>query len=204
MKARIDLCRSLAVVLMTSLLAGCINLDPKPDPHRYYVIEGPTELTVAAPANCPLAILVGPVRLAGYADQAAVVERRGPHEIVPLTLHRWAESPAQALPRALTSRLARELPDHCVAAFQHRTPTEGSTQLEVEFTRFELTAGNEAVVAIHWRTLEMGRTAPVRSGTALSRQTFEATGDRVAAGIDALSRAMDEVVRQVAGAVAAR
>ncbi len=204
MKARMNLGRALAVALTTSLLAGCINLDPRPDPHRYYVIGGPEELTAAAPANCPHSVLVGPVRLAGYADRAAVVERRGPHEVVPLTLHRWAESPAQAVTRALTSRLARELPDHCVVAFQRRPPTEGATQLAVEFTRFELTAGNEAVVAIHWRAFELGETAAGRSGTALSSQPFEAGDDRVAAGIDALSRALDEVVRQVAGAVAAR
>lgn len=202
MKARMHRRRALSAVLTTALLTGCVNLDPKPDPHRYYVIEGPNEPAAATLDNCPNVVLVGPVRVAGYADQAAVVERRGSHEIVPLTLHRWAESPGQALPRALTSRLARELPGRCVAAIQRRTPTEGTTQIELEITRFELTDGNAAVAALRWRAFETGQAAADRSGTAVSRQPFEASGDRVAAGIDALSRALDDVVRQLAEVVA--
>lgn len=196
--------RTAALGLATALLAGCVSLDPKPDPTRYYVIGEPAGSSAAPPDDCPRTILVGPVRVAGYADQTALVERRGEHEIVPLTLHRWAEPPGQALPRALTRRLAQALPGQCVVTFQRKTPGADTLQLELEFTRFELTDHNQAVIALQWRTFAPGSDGRERTGGATATQSFDAADDRVGAGINALSQALDEIVRQLADQVAAR
>lgn len=204
MKARTSLWRAVVPGVVLGLLTGCINLEPKPDPHRYYVIDGAADPVALPPGECAKQYLVGPVRVAGYADQAAVVERRGGHEIVPLSLHRWAEPPGQSLPRTLTRRLARELPDACVAALQSRTPTAGTTQIEIEVTRFELTDQNQASVAIRWRAFEPGSEGADRAGTAAATQAFGGTEDRVAAGLEALSRALDEVVGKLAAELAVR
>lgn len=203
MKARTGFWRTAVPGVALGLLTGCVNLDPKPDPNRYYVIDGAVEPVAAAPGECAKHYLVGPVRVAGYADQTAVVERRGGHEIVPLSLHRWAEPPGQSLPRTLTRRLARELPDSCVAALQSRTPTAGTMQVEIEVTRFELTDQNQASVAIRWRAFEPGNEGADRAGAAAATQAFDGTEDRVAAGLEALSRALDEVVGKLAVELAA-
>lgn len=193
-----------AAGLVTVCLAGCVNLDPQPDPTRYYVLDDPAEPGLTPPADCPRVVLVGPVRVAGYADQSVVVERRGEHEIVPLALHRWAEPPGQALPRVLTSRLARALPGVCVAPLSRRTPATGTIQLEAEITRFELTDQDQAVVAVRWRAFEPGHANVEQGGVVTGTQSFTAGDQRIAAGVGALSRALDETVRQLGAQLGTR
>ncbi len=196
--------RAAVAATTVSMFAGCVSLDPKPDPTRYFVMAGADDLTAASSGPCSGTLLVGPVRVAGYADQPSVVERRGAHEIIPLTLHRWVEPLGETLPRLITSRLANELPDRCVAGYQRKTPAAGAQQLELEVQRFELTDGNEAVVAIRWRVFVVGPDGSDRIGSATSTQKFEATGDRVGAGIGALSKGLDDVVHQLAGSLTNR
>jgi uncharacterized lipoprotein YmbA len=190
----------LAIVPAALLAGGCISLKPKPDPTRYYVIDGTAPPPEPAD-GCERVLLIGPVQVAGYADQSSIVERRGDHEIIPLVPHRWAEPLAQALPRTLVRRLATALPDACVLQVHRLTPNERTQQLEVEITRFELTEANEAVVALNWRLVGQDAEQFRAAGSTSSTRPFEAGTDRVAAGIRALSEAIDEAIGELAAGI---
>jgi len=193
--------RALGLLVLASL-CGCVNLDPKPDPTRYYVLDAAATAAAASPADCTLTLLVGPIRLAGHIDQNPLVERRGAYEIVPLPLHLWAEPLSQSLPRIIVRELGEALPTACVLPYQRLTPSAGALQMELEVTRLELTAAGEAAVAVQGRVFKPGEAGPGRAFNLSKTRAFEAGDDRVANAVKALAETLDEVLRSMAAEVA--
>ncbi|HAV63565.1 MAG TPA: hypothetical protein DCY13_14510 [Verrucomicrobiales bacterium] len=195
----------IAVAALGALsLTGCINLDPAPDPTRFYTIDAPSSPAAPEPERRDL-LLIGSISLAGYADQSSLVERRGGHEIVPLTLHRWAEPLSQALPRSISARLETALPGSVVTRSPRSSSDGEAVYLQLSVDRFELTGNNEAVVAISWRlTTSAAAGEAGRAASTVAKKTFESGPDRAANGVKALSRALDEAVGTLAAAIAER
>lgn len=190
-----------ALLLATSV--GCVSLDPKSDPTRFYVLSTPTSAPTASD-DCARTVLVGPVRLAGGADQPGIRERVSPTEVRFLEWHRWAEPLSQSVPRALITRLARHLPDACVLSFQRTTPATHTVQLEIDLDQFELTAANEAVLGARWRSFKPSNPTDVIRGNATFTKSFETGTNRVAAGVAAMSDLMDQLASRLAADAGAR
>lgn len=184
-----------ALLLATSV--GCVSLDPKSDPTRFYVLSTPTSAPTPSD-DCARTVLVGPVRLAGGADQPGIRERVSPTEVRFLEWHRWAEPLSQSVPRALITRLARHLPDACVLSFQRTTPATHTVQLEIDLDQFELTATNEAVLGARWRSFKPSNPTDVIRGNATFTKSFETGTNRVAAGVAAMSDLIDQLASRLA------
>lgn len=190
--------RSILAFLCLGVLVGCLNLDPKPDPTRFYVLTGAAS-TETNTSDCSRTVLIGPVRVAGSLDQPAIVERVSDTEVRFLEWHRWAEPLVQGIPRSLIPRLATRLPGNCVLAFQRATPGTNSIQIEVEIDRFELAPDNRATLTARWRILNPapGDQAPT-IGAGTFSTSFEAGTNRVAAGVAGLSATLDQLAERIA------
>ena len=183
--------------LLLAVSVGCVSLDPKSDPTRFYVLSTPAMATTASD-DCARTVLVGPVRLASSADQPGVRERVSPTEVRFLEWHRWAEPLSQSVPRALITRLATQLPDACVLSFQRATPGTNTLQLEIDLDQFELTTANEAVLGARWRSFKPSDPTDVIRGNATFTKSFESGTNRVAAGVAALSELIDQLALRLA------
>ncbi|MBI1178237.1 hypothetical protein GC207_12450 [bacterium] len=185
-------------VAMLMASSGCVNLNPQPDPTRFYVLNDSDNENAAA-KECSRTVLVGPVRLAGSLDQPAIVERLNATEVRFHDLHRWAEPLIQGIPRILISQLSARLPDRCVLAFQRATPGADSIQIELEVDRFEITPDNHANLAVRWRFL---KPPPSQSEPSVGAATFSTTfapgTDRIAAGVASLSKTVDQLADRLA------
>lgn len=187
-----------AAVLVAASLSGCVNLDPQPDPTRYYTIDpaGPATESAASPTGNVLVVVV---TTAGYLEQPSIVERQGGHEIAPLPLHRWAEPLAQALPRAIARRLQGAMPDTFVTPDQRRFSPVKHPTVYVSVEQFELSSGNEAVVRLQvMHSVPVDEEKPRSSRTFVATRAFPPEGDRISAGVSALSEALDQVLRELA------
>ena len=183
--------------LLLAVSVGCVSLDPKSDPTRFYVLSTPAMATTASD-DCARTVLVGPVRLASSADQPGVRERVSPTEVRFLEWHRWAEPLGQAMPRALITRLATQLPAACVLSFQRATPGTNTVQLEIDIDQFELTTANAAVLGARWRSFKPSNPADVIRGNATFTKSFEKGTNRVAAGVAAMSELIDQLTGRLA------
>lgn len=186
---------ALAMLMASS---GCVNLDPQPDPTRFYVLNDSGNEN-ATTKDCSRTVLVGPVRLAGSLDQPAILERLSATEVRFHDLHRWAEPLAQGVPRILISQLSSHLPDRCVLSFQRATPGTNSIQVELEVERFEITPDNQANLAARWRFLKPppGQSDPI-IGAATFSKTFEPGSDRIANGVASLGQTIDQLAERLA------
>lgn len=189
--------RTLTVVGLIGLNTGCVNLDPKPDPTRYYTI-GTTQPSAASHAGATNVLVVA-VSIAGYVDQPTVVERRGEHEIVPLPMHRWAEPVTQALPREFAHQLAAAMPENFVTDDQRRFSPVKHRTAYLTIERFELTPANEAIAQVRVALSGPGAEAGLpRTTRFVISKPFTAGTDRVGAGVAALAGALAEAARQFA------
>jgi hypothetical protein len=91
---------ALAVCLLG---AGCINLDPRPDPTRYYDLAGTTPDSVASTNGIRLGLW--PTEIPDYLNTRQIVTRINQHRINYANYERWAEPLPANLDRALHNHL---------------------------------------------------------------------------------------------------
>jgi uncharacterized lipoprotein YmbA len=177
------------------ILTGCLGLDPKPDPSRYFVLRDTPAQTTAAPVDCGRTVLVGPVTLAGYLNNPKIALRRGANEIGYQAWDFWAAPLSRSLPRELISSLAVALPDTCVSSYRRASVDATSIQLEILIEQFEMTDNGNVVVAASWgATSDNG--AKRRQGQARVTRSYQ-SGD-VVSGVQALTVALDELAKKIA------
>jgi uncharacterized lipoprotein YmbA len=88
---------------MFLLLAGCLSLQPKPDPTQFFLLTpAPASQSVSAAPTVGL----HRVTIPDYLDQSQLVRRVGPDQVEFLSLARWAEPLASQITRVLANDLA--------------------------------------------------------------------------------------------------
>lgn len=165
---------------------------------HYYTLSD-VDAPALAPAPAASALVgVGPVDLPDYVDRPQIVVRTGENAVEQAPFDQWGGSLDDMVPAVLVDDLAKRLPgDHFVAfpqsgdlAFDYRVP--------VRISRFDVTAGGDAVVSARWQVRDRTGVVAVRETTA--RATAEGAGypSRVAALSRALGTLADEIARELA------
>lgn len=136
----------LASVFVVLTSTGCLNLEPQPDPTRFYTLavdSTPGETTRSGPVD----LLVRDVELAQYLDNSKLVERVGPSELHYDPFHRWGGALDAMIGDVVVRTLDEALPTLRVsgAAFA-RAPRI----LDLRILRFEYTREGEVVVSLEW------------------------------------------------------
>jgi uncharacterized lipoprotein YmbA len=185
------------VLLGPLLLSGCLGLDPKPDPSRYFDLGGGTTRPERVEADCTRQVLVGPVTLAGHLDDTKIARRVGENEIRYADWEFWAEPLVRALPRELGRSLERVMPDTCVSDYRMASPSEASVQLELVISRFEMTDDAEVLVDAGWRVFRSGESEG-RQTTIRFSKAIDGDSSDVSAGVQAMNLALDDLAAAIA------
>lgn len=122
---------------IATLLAGCVNLDPRENPTRYYVLGGAWEEDGSTGRADGVSIGMRQLKLAAYLQTPRMVVREGPHRIRFAEFHRWGEDLDRGINRAVAGYLAAR-PDVervDVVPWPPRVPHDYTVQLRV--LRFE-------------------------------------------------------------------
>lgn len=137
------------------LSSGCLNLEPRVDPTRFYILEadGGAAAEEARPAEQVKGFLeVRLIHFPEYAQRTGLAVREGPHEIRYLPWHRWGEPPETSFAAAAVQALAGELPQWTIRS----RSSDGAAILEVEILRWDAFARGEAVLEARWRYRDGG------------------------------------------------
>lgn len=191
--------RGLALPAALAVVAGCVSLEPRPDPTRYYVLE--PEASPPASTRPAVPVLgVGPVRLPAYLDRPELVTRAGPARLEIATVERWAAPLDVLFARALAENLRAAVPAGEVVGEPWPVGAAPEWTVSVDVLRFEGEPDGTAVLEARWLVRRGGALADQGSTIARERRASSDTAGTVVA----LSRTLGALARDVAAAVDAR
>jgi hypothetical protein len=183
--------------LVLAAASGC-SLLASPDPSRFYVLD---PLPLASTTTPPrLALGVGPVAFPRYLERPEVVTRVSPTEIRAAVFDLWAASLRSQFEQVLQENLIRLGAAERVMRFPWYPGPVPDVAVEVDVLRFEGDAEQTATLDARWRIRDVRAGRVVREGT--SNLSEPANGHGTASGVDALSRALGTMSREIAAALA--
>ncbi len=180
-----------AVLLLSLGLLACAS---KGVEIREYVLTADVAPT-GATAPRELSIGVGPVKLPRYLRRVELATRTGPNEIRYEDGHRWGETLDKGLARVVADHLAVHVPADRVATFPWRTFSEPDFRVVMEVERFEANRDGSVVLAVRWSVYEDATDTSVSERSDIAQ---EGGGADSAAKVAAMSRAAEELSRQIA------
>jgi uncharacterized lipoprotein YmbA len=186
--------RSVLAAAVALASAGCLGPGTT-QPLRYYVLS---PVAIDRPVDAERQRMgVMPVRLPGYLDRPALVERRGA-EIFPSTAGSWAAPLDEEFARVLAENLQRAHPGYEVAVFPWRRSFAPQRRLDVDVSRFEVENGS-AVLHARWRVL--GPNGDGAGPAVESRISVPVARDDDQGRVVALSRALGELSAEMGSAL---
>lgn len=201
-------CRSLASVtiplfILALFLAGCIDLEPRPDPTRIFVLTGNAPI-VPSTNKRGIALRVNRIELPSYLDSPKMAIRQGGLEIVYSDFNRWGEDLDTAIARNLVnSLLTNPHVSRVVLAPSNQAPSD--YYVTVTILRFEGENSNAAVLEARWDIFDSGTMEISESGNTSARRPWDGTdyaalaralSDTLTVLGQDISRALDEVSSQ--------
>ena len=185
------------------LLSGCLG-PGKSKPTRFYVLSS---LSSAKAKPAPVADLknvaigVGPVRIPGKLDRSQIVTRTAQNEIDLTEFAEWGDPLGAGFSRVLAENLSVLLNTENIAIFPWLKATQTDYQVAVDVADFIGNPGGNVVLRAWWTVFgENGRTELLKRYTNLNEPV---TGDDIAAMVQAQSRTLEALSRQIAEAIKA-
>ncbi|MDH5588735.1 MAG: PqiC family protein [Gemmatimonadota bacterium] len=183
------------VWVVPAVVAGCLGA--KPDLSAFFLLSSPPGLEAGAPV--PVVLGLGPVTLPGYLDRPQIVVRVSEHEVSLAESDRWAEPLRENVPRTLRENLARLLPSSSYVAYPWHRSEAPDYGITVEVGRFEADVAGAVVLDAAWWIVDAGDGGVVERRTTVVHES--AAGPDRAAVVDAQSRALAALSREIAAAV---
>jgi len=177
------------------LLAGCLNLAPKPDPTQFFLL---TAASQSQGTRVGPTIGIRRVTLPDYLDQSQLVTRVGPEEVEFLPAARWAEPLATQMTRILANDIASAAGLAEVPVYpwvRNRTP---SFVVSVNVQRFEREGGSVLLEATY--RLE-DSTGVIHRPPRTSSITEATDSAGPAATVSAMSRALTRLSKEMVESV---
>jgi len=192
-----------AAALLLAGTCGCLNLKPKADPTRFYVLSATVEVPLAPNQASAAAGSVGVrVDLPAWLDRPGIARRQSANRVEFSTLHNWAEPLREGVARVLRHDLSALLGPSRVATRSASAGVEGR-EVQVLIDRFELTATGRVVFSARWRVVR-SRTGEVLQTGRCDQVRECPTADADWSGaVLALSQALGDLSRDVMAAASA-
>jgi uncharacterized protein len=190
--------RSLAAVAAGLLLAGCAATTPTQFYTLSSLLAAPGEAT---PARSGPALGIGPVTLPEYLNRPQIVTRDGSNRILLADFDSWAEPLDGLFARVLTENLSLLLDTDDVVPLPLRRSIRLDYDVEVNVTRFDVDNAGNAVLDARWliyRDVSGDLVHSARSTVVEPAPTNDEAG-----AVQALSRALGAMSREIAAAIAA-
>jgi uncharacterized protein len=143
----------LIFLLLCLIPAGCISLEPKPDPSRFFSLT-PLPRTGqraqdAAGTNA-LVLGIGPIKFPGYLDRQQFVTRISQNRFAVAENDRWAEPLEENFSRVLSQNLSILLQTDRIVAYPWERSQQPAYQVQVEVLRFEPNAEQLVELSARW------------------------------------------------------
>jgi len=194
-------CKAMAFAWL--VLMRCSDLEPKPDPSRFFTltpVKQSTQKAVEVSSN-PSGIFlgIGPVKLPGYLDREQVVKRVSQNRFQVSENDRWAEPLTENFIRVLMENLTALAPAARLVTYPWRAGERPQYQLEIDVLRFEADASGKVELVARW----LIRDTATRHASAVTetRLTPSVKGSSTEAAVTALSEALGGLSQEIAQAV---
>ena len=193
-----DCRRHALLALVLAATSACGVLAPRADPSRFYVLD---PLPAASAVTPPRLVLgIGPVAFPRYLERPEVVTRVSATEVHPAVFDLWAASLRAQFEQVLGENLLRLGAADRLMRFPWFPGTVPDLAVAVDVLRFENDAERPATVDARWRIRDLHAGKLLRAGE--SSLSEPANGSGTAAAVDALSRALGAMSREIAAALA--
>lgn len=144
MKATATLLLTLALCL-----AGCVNFKPKPDRTQVFALA--SDVQAAADLEGKPEVYVARVELPGFLEGTRIHFRTTNGELESFAGSRWAEDPAEALPRAIAMHLQSTGSAHVRGYYPWANTQREAPIISVQFERFSANPAGQVEVVAQWQ-----------------------------------------------------
>ncbi len=151
---------------MAMALSGCIDLEPRTDSTRFFVLSsavGPSPV-LRAEAASDLSLGLLQINLPPYLKSPKIANRSGSNEIVYSDTNRWGEKLEIALGRALADNIATQIPVRGVSVFPWAEPVPHDYNISVRIIRFEGDDAGRVTLEAEWMVLNPTDDTPLKRG----------------------------------------
>jgi hypothetical protein len=187
--------------LFLVILAGCAS-SPSSKFYQLNPAQNKTLVTRDASPDQNLIIAIGPVRIPDYLDRPQIVTRSGKNELRFSEFNRWAGSLESDVTRVLAEDISSLLPAGRFSTVRWTPYLESqmpaSYRVEVLIERFEGTLGDSMLLQAQWRIFADDRNLLVKNESRISEQMSDSSYDAL---VDAMSRAIEKLSRDIAGGI---
>ncbi len=185
---------AIAVLILSLALLACASRGVQI--REYVLAAGAAEGSVTSPRD--VSIGVGPVKLPRYLRRVELATRVGPNQIRYEDTHRWGETLDKGLARVVASNLSALVPSSRVVTFPWRGGEEKDFRVVIEVERFEATPDGSAVLTARWSVHDKASDGVLSERSNIAE---ESGGKDAAARVAAMSRAADELSRQITAVI---
>ena len=188
---------SVASVCVLTFL-GCGTSQPS----HFYLLRALSPASVSGLSESEpssLSIGLGPVTLPPYLDRPQIVTKTSAHEVDLAEFHKWAEPLKENVSHVLAENLSALLSTDRIQQYPWKGSTPVDYQIAVDVLQFDGTMGGEAVLVARWSVL--GDDEKTVSTTKKTHVTHNPTSQDYEALVEAMSRNLENLSREIAGAI---
>jgi len=144
------------LLLVGLISAGCISLDAKPDPSRFFALASLPQIKErnSPPGTDALTLGIGPVKIPGYLDRQQLVTRVSQNRFAVAENDRWAEPLDENFSRVLSQNLSILLQTDRIVAYPWERSQQPAYQVQVEVLRFEPNAEQLVELWARWSIID--------------------------------------------------
>jgi len=193
------------ILLACFISAGCLSLEPRPDPSRFFALTslprtGSTAKEDSPPPNAAF-LGIGPIKIPGYLDREQVVMRISQNRLAIAENDRWAEPLEENFSRVLSQNLSILLQIDRIAAYPWERSQRPTYQVQVDVLRFE-PKQEEVELWARWTILDDARKIVISNESYLTQpaknKSTEASVAAMSETVADLSREMADALRSIA------
>jgi len=200
-KRRIDARWTAALLVPALLLGGCLGSSQRAKFYTLSTLPGEASASAGHPAGPGRTVGLGPILLPLYLDRPQIVTRVSPTEVEISEFHRWAAPVEGHVRDVLREDLAALLPGDRVVAYPWKGDTPVDCQVEISILRFDGTPGGSVSLVAEWRICGPEDDRAWIARTSSFREP--SGGEDYESLVEAKSRALADLGREIAGAIRA-
>jgi len=140
---------AISVLTLALCLVGCVNFKPKPDRTQVFALA--SEVPVAADLEGKPEVHVDRVELPGFLEGTRIHFRTANGELNSFAGARWAQDPAEALPRAIAMHLQSTGRANVRGYYPWAYTQPEAAKISVQFERFSANPAGQVEVVAQWQ-----------------------------------------------------
>lgn len=182
----------LVSLLLFPLLASCLGRSPAV---TFYTLTAlPPQVVTVVPTK---SVGIGPIALAAYLDRPEIVTRTTPPILKLADNARWGEPLDKDVGRVLTDNLGTLLAPAGIRVVPWDNALPLDPRIALRINRFERDESGQVLLAVDWTVIAAGKEDRRTNGT--SRIVEDVHGESYSATVEAMSRALAALSRELAG-----